>query len=463
MWGPDRVDAAYWTNFTPTAHPAEVTRTHEIIPDPAKARALLEYGFRPFGTMDYDPYVQPVDLRGPWEPTAADLSAEPILVDIQTGWRFLHHAKDNRLELDLKLSDNYLDAQELLLRASTHSSPFVFRKRDVCCREHLGVMRTYPLVSPLELDAGDVSELSELIEALQELFCTTCGAQRLWFRGQRNDFLVERSQEITSLVYGVPFQSSLHPSLGRYAKHHPGEMGYAFAKYGPNRRWIKPFLIWMMRANGHWFANEPECLKVLGEVLIDECDERFGQLLGQIQSSGFFYDDQHLRWPDQADDLRQWFFVFMKHFEFGVTLQQYGYCTSLLDVTEDVDVALYFTQSRMLSAKMCRMPPQKGRIIYVFAERDRADFFQHGVDLFWGTDGWSRTLPPRLSRQRAGFVAGSTNRTQNFYADMIIAIIRLDQQVPETTLTDEDLFPPPEEDLLYATLRESRPYLDGLY
>jgi hypothetical protein len=154
----------------------------------------------------------------------------------------------------------------------------------------------------------------------------------------------------------------------------------------------------------------------------------------------------------------------MKPHSFGVTLQQYGYDTSLLDVTEDMDIALYFTQSEMTDGRMRKHPPSpKGRVLYVFAEHPTGDFFRQGVDLFWGDTDWGRQLPPRLERQRAGFLMGSTCRTQNFYADSIIARIFLAGDAIQTSVVDADLFPGPETDLLYKTLLESRPILNGLY
>jgi hypothetical protein len=58
---------------------------------------------------------------------------------------------------------------------------------------------------------------------------------------------------------------------------------------------------------------------------------------------------------------------------------------------------------------------------------------------------------------------GSTCRIQNFYSNMIVARIYLDDGWIQSSLSDEDLFPDRNNDLLYSTLLDSRPPLEGLY
>lgn len=48
-------------------------------------------------------------------------------------------------------------------------------------------------------------------------------------------------------------------------------------------------------------------------------------------------------------------------------------------------------------------------------------------------------------------------------AGRVVARIYLDSDVIETSISDDELFPSPADDLLYKTLRESRPELVGLY
>lgn len=459
-----RDDASFWTNYSPVPHPAEIARMRELFPDAARAQALLDFGLRPFGLMDEDVYGQPEGMGGPWAPAPGDLSEKPLLVDLQTGWRF--RAAEDALQLDVQLSDNFMGTQILLARASAHGADFDFnfdvQRRPAC--HPMSDQNSFPLTQPLELCADDEASLRSHLDRLQGLFCGRVGVKRLWLRGQRQEYTLARSPDLTELLYTTSRQASLVPSLGRYAMNHPEKMRFGFAWAGPNHRWKKPFITWMARANRHWFEHEPRCLEVLTEVLRDGDDNKFRALLAQIQMSPLEVGNPpFLNWPDEVDDLRQSFFVLMKRFEFAVTLQQYGYVTSLLDVTTDLDTALYFSQASMIDGRMRVQAPRPGRVIYVLAESRRDNFFFHGKDLFWGSDGWVCTQPPRLERQSAGFIAGSTSRTQNFYSSMIVAKIWLGDESPTTRLSDEMLFPSLEDDLLFATLRESRPELEGLY
>lgn len=458
-------DLRNWTNYAPEPSPAEVERTIEIVGDPTRAGELLRFGFRPLSDLDAEPAAQPhSDLDKPFEVKAEHLSDEEILVDISTGYRFRHVPGQEGLVFDIGASNNYIDAQELLMMAAGRGTEFNFdtyTQRTFLAG--VGVLESkYP--RPLSFNVSTRGELEEVMERLKALFCDTCGTRRLWLRGQRQEYYLPRSEELCEAFYGTRRQPSLLPSAGRYAIQNPGEVNFGLAFAGPNHWWKKPFLIWMMRENGNWFERDRRALDLLSSVLCDGNDDRFVKVLMAMQlTSELVGLEENIQWPEEADDLRQWFFAYMKPHSFGITLQQYGYITTLLDLTEDLDVALYFSQAAMVGESVRKQPPAPGRLIYVFAERHSGYFFRHGKDLFWGDEDWVRRLPPRLERQKAGFLMGSTCRSQNFYNNMVVAHIHIEGDAVVTSLADEDLFPSPANDLLYRTLRESRPPLEGLY
>lgn len=465
-------DIRHWANYSPEPWPDEVERIVKIVGTAQQAEELLRFGFRPLGYLDENPTAQPYgDLNKPFKVTAAHLSDEEVLVDIFTGYRFRYLAEFSTPVFDLLGSNNYIDALELLMLASHRESPYHFETYKQLT--YLGGFPGQPKlfytneashVLPLTLHVSSRGQLEDVLNNLNALFCRTCPARRLWLRGQRQEYLIERSADLCRKLYGVSHQASLLPSAGRFAHENPEKMGFGLAFSGPNHHWKKPFLIWIMRENSEWFARDPRALEMLSRVLSDDDDMSFTKVLIALElNSRFAGLSEDIVWPDEADDLRQWFFAFMKPHSFGITLQQYGYVTSLLDLTEDLDVALYFSQSRMIDGRMRKQPPEDGRLIYVFAERRSGDFFRHGKDLFWGDNNWAKRLPPRLGSQRAGFLMGSTCRTQNFYNNMVVAKIYLQGGSIETSLEDDDLFPSPENDLLYRTLLESRPPLEGLY
>ncbi|MGN6819317.1 MAG: hypothetical protein ACTHJR_11675 [Sphingomonas sp.] len=461
MFGDTQDDPISWTNYSPSPHPAEVQRMAELVRDPIRATSLLAFGLRPFGTMDRDPYNQPKGLHGPWVPEYGDLNAEPMLVDTATGWRYRVAVGGAELVLDLPSSNNFMEAQELLAFASNKKGTLEQTPHFVPAVRG-GEEIDFPIVPPIELKADSRDELEKHIADLTDHFCSQLPVKRLWLRGQRREYPWVRDKALSHRLYGRSLPS-LTPSLERYAKSNPEKMNFGFAWVGPNHWWKKPFMIWLMLQNAHWFAHDERFLPLLNDILSDPNDERFAELMVKIQLSPVEVGDPpHLPWPDEVDDLRQWFFLSMKRRQFAITMQQYGYYTSLLDLTYDLDVALYFTQASMVDGKMRCAPPQAGRVIYVFAE-SRGDFYDHGAELFWGTDGWRCEQPPRLERQKAGFIKGATNRNQNFYGNMIVARITLGSTEPRTGLVDTDLFPLETNDLLYATLAASCPPLEGLY
>jgi hypothetical protein len=462
-------DIRTWINHTPEAWPAEVERVHEIIGNSDRAEELLEFGFRPLGYLDEDPTATSGhNLDKPFEVTPDHLSDEDVLVDIYTGYRFRFLSEAGDLVFDLTGSNNYFDGQELLMLAAHRQKEIELEgyKQRTCLS--LGSQEFYTAepnhFHPLTLHVRSQSEFDDALLKLKTLFCKIGGARRLWFRGQKSAYRLERSPTLTKQFYGAPNQDSLLPSAGRFARGNPQKLGFGLAFAGPNHGWKKPFLIWMMRENEHWFVRDTRALEKLDQVLVDEDDVSFTRVLMALQlNSELAGLSDDIVWPDEADDLQQWFFAFMKKDQFAITLQQYGYVTSLLDVTEDIDVALYFSQAEFAGGRIQKQPPEAGRLIYVFAERRSGDFFRHGKDLFWGEEDWVRRLPPRLARQKAGFIRGSTSRTQNFYNNMIVAKIYLECDTLTTSLKDEDLFPTTDDDLLYKTLREARPALTGLY
>ena len=393
------------------------------------------------------------------------------MIDIVTGYCLRFLPEEGGLVFDFHNSNNCMDASELLNLAAYRGKEFPFERVPTpffMGQGSVSYVNRPDWAVPLTFHAATRTELETILAQLNELFCVKCPrTTKLWLRGQRCEYAFERSEELCMKIYGVRQQASLLPSAGRHAFKHPEEMGFGISFSGPNHYWKKPFLIWLMRQNAHWFDSDRRALDVLTEVLKNDDDQAFANVLGAIQMGGFGPEFAKLgggvAWPDEADDLRQWFFAHMKPHSFGITLQQYGYITSLLDLTDDIDVAVYFSHAAMVDGKIKKGDPQKGRLIYVFAERRTGDFFRHGEQLFWGDDDWVKGIPPRLALQKAGFLMGSTCRAQNFYSNMIVARIFLDGDSIQSALQDEDLFPTSVNDLLYLTLLESQPPLEGLY
>lgn len=219
-------------------------------------------------------------------------------------------------------------------------------------------------------------------------------------------------------------------------------------------RWKKPFLIWVIRQNPKWLDHYPEFRNRLEQALRDDDDMAFSGLLAEM-----VFDP---RVPSEVDDLRQWFFAHYKYSAWVWVLQMYGYLASILDITSDVDTALFFTQAQMIDGRFEMPPPSPARVLYVFVEWDRSIAFRSIEHIDWGDSDGARQLPPRVDRQSAGCLVGSTWCRQNYYGHLVIARIRLTDDCV-TTKRVADVFPPPDQDLLLTTLLDARPRPEGLY
>lgn len=310
-----------------------------------------------------------------------------------------------------------------------------------------------------DYEVSSREQLDAVIAEISATFSSMPPFRRLWYRGQIREYPIERPAELLqALHFGStknPFPS-LVPSLGRFARANPGKIDFAYAAGGPNHWWKKPFLLWVIRQNSAWLDHYPEFRARLEASLRDPDDMLFARLLGEMMLDP--------RVPTEVDDLRQWFFAFYKYSGWIWVLQQYGYLASMLDITTDCETALFFTQARMEGNRFSLPPPEpKGRVIYVFVQWKNSEAFWDTERISWGDDDWARELPPRVVRQSAGCLSGSTWFRQNFYGHLIVARIRIKGADCRSKLTVEEVFPGPDDDLLLRTLLDSQPAPEGLY
>lgn len=315
------------------------------------------------------------------------------------------------------------------------------------------------LDSPIvDFEARSRSELVSIIEGVKQELSKGPYFRRLWLRGQREEYKLTRDGSVCAFLgFGATgeIQPSLLPSLGRYARDSANEIDYGWVMVGPNHWWKKPYLVWVIRCNPQWLDHYPEFTKRVENALRSDDDTEFAQILSDIQ-----FDEKV---PTEVDDLRQWFFAFFKYSSWIFVLQQYGYYSSMLDITTDLDVALYFSQSKMQDGAMTKVDPADGRVIYIFAEsKNQANYFS-ATEVAWGDEDWTNGLPPRVEKQVAGAIFGSSASAQNLYGHYVVARVFLHGSDCVSSISTSDLFPTEESDLLLRTLRDSRPVPERLY
>ena len=380
---------------------------------------------------------------------------------IRDKWSGMSYLPTEPLKVDLSSMDRH---EREIINAAT-------------ARFHLGMAagRPVPKFDPRDVIAGVPSLLSMPVVDFEASSKAECEAhlqlikealgpakrlKRLWLRGQAEDHApkIPQPAQVREWLYfgraGASFPS-LVPTLGRFALGKPGKIDSAHAARGPSHAWEKPFFMWVVRQNPQWLEGCPEFRDRLEASLRSEEELLFDELLREMK-----YDP---RVATEVDDLRQWFFAHYKYSAWVWVLQQYGCRASMLDVTWDLDSALFFTQGMMVDGRFALPPPQEGRVIYVFAEWRDSTVFWDVQRVDWGDADWAKHRPPRVQNQRAGCILGCTWFRQNFHGHMVIARIWIKGDQCVTTRTIKEVFPPPEKDLLQQTLMEVRPLPEGLY
>ncbi|MBL8350246.1 MAG: FRG domain-containing protein [Burkholderiaceae bacterium] len=131
-------------------------------------------------------------------------------------------------------------------------------------------------------------------------------------------------------------------------------------------------------------------------------------------------------------------------------LQHYNLPSSVLDLTNDLDVALFFARHTLAGGRYAKIDPQKNRpVLYMFILDRRVDRFMNSEQLA-ERHGMLRPL-----RQRCGLLAGASFVTRNDYARFIAVKFDLTGAIlDDPGVPAEHLFPGPMEDAFMAQLIE---------
>jgi hypothetical protein len=280
----------------------------------------------------------------------------------------------------------------------------------------------------------------------------------LWFRGQIQEYKVYRSNSVLSwLNYQIPTNGdiSLFSSLARAVKNNPEMKTREWASGGSHIHWKKAFFIWVLLRNPSWFSQIPGYEKKIYAALIDEDPRLFFEIQNEIQFNPLIYTE--------ADDFRQWFFVHYKYSALPLILQHYGMHTSTLDVTNNLQTALFFALHKFdqLKRRYLEKKDSKNSIIYLFININSEYLLTSSEITNLGPE--RLPIPERILRQNCGLLYGSGLYGWNLYANLIIGKFCLndfDHDFDENF--QEKLFPNDQEDDLYKILKDCRPSLPNL-
>jgi hypothetical protein len=284
---------------------------------------------------------------------------------------------------------------------------------------------------------------------------------RLWFRGQVSDYALPRSPRgpVGRWLGLSPEGSepSLMPSIARPG---PGgipedpEEAMIWASTS-DFIWRAPLISWLGEQPGY-APRDPEAQAIL-DRLTDDVRENIGEALYTIQ----FHPEL-----DDLDDLRQWWIEGIgRSTVVPLWMQHYGARTSVLDVTSDLDTALYFAHRVWNddAGAFVDAPAASGPCVFIFAERSQGSGDRYITD----TDALLRAdihfaPPPRIVQQSCGLLRGSNAHAQNRALDLALALLDLSEFTFDAIPDDEAMYPPPSDDAFFARLLRTNPAPPGL-
>lgn len=321
---------------------------------------------------------------------------------------------------------------------------------EITTLDYLGLQIDEVFSTPiLEYTVSTRNELNELILYITSRLSDSKFFRKLWFRGQRREYEHTITKSVINRI-GFPDEfskmPSLIPSAGRLSD---------IDEYNDTRKqiiyWNQAFKIWLLSQSD----GVPSDFKVDGAM--------YKEMLRSLEPTKMI---EFLR--NNPYDIDE--YVFEQHSEpmwsSVLSAQQYGACTSMLDITDDIDVALFFTQSYLNknTRKFELCEPNSSNVIYIMAETRGSGTINFSDKIFDGIhyDG-TFIVPPRISNQCCGLLKGADMLSKNTYAYRILVKIKMTGDGIKTTKTIDEMFPGMDVDSLYKTFSYAEPKLKGLY
>ena len=281
--------------------------------------------------------------------------------------------------------------------------------------------------------------LSDVVQAVDKLRSQT--HRRLLFRGQTAHYDLPRERPNPSLSVAGVGEPSFLPSLWRelwksnptsfrnFTSPREGEWQSVFSHRWPigeiHRRFAE------INAAGGWIHSHQDM-----EDSDDPLLKAYGRLQLDIAMGARF---------NLADTM-------------NTLLQHYGLLSPYLDLTDDLDVALFFATNRFVrdanGSRYEFVGGNSGRaLVYVFRE-DRTEMSTYGHERI------VELMKPLRPVRQSCVVCRSAPFALNLCGDFLTGVIELDFDVPVGRLKMADLFPNDDEDLFLAALKTCRPFAE---
>lgn len=172
------------------------------------------------------------------------------------------------------------------------------------------------------------------------------------------------------------------------------------------------------------------------EPLID-FTEYFKDSIWEDSNTPFYWahSDQNGKFIERHD-----YNPVFKALQTSLFLQHYGIPTNILDITSEVDIALFFAQNKIKNGVYKPTDTSNGAVIYIFILDPLTDRFINSVDLLQTFD------VQRPIRQKCGVIAGASYATQNYYSRFISIKLKLKKRIEYNPLYTPDYIMPKEDE-----------------
>ena len=299
----------------------------------------------------------------------------------------------------------------------------------------IGAMRVHALInskfdfSPIEIELSSREELLSYVNLLNEKLQKSNSRFQIWFRGQSSEYFMDKLD--TSLFEFCPWRSildvSLVPSLFRKSELIQNDLkGYATKLY--------EILNYEIGLSNHlnipkYEIRKSEVDEIKKFFLKSVWEDSNAPLSIKVVNSEFGTSEIHDYNP------------IYRGLQTSLFLQHYGIQTNILDITQDIDSAIFFAQHTLTCGKYIKQEEIDKSVIYLFLLDPKTDRFLDSTILLENF-GIQRPL-----RQKCGVLAGASYSNQNYYSKFVSIRFKLSKHIEmKSGVTKDYLFPPIEND-----------------
>jgi len=290
-------------------------------------------------------------------------------------------------------------------------------------RGHLGYYNALRgnYFEPIDVTLSSRAELDDLVAGIRDNLISR-PYFTLWFRGQVREFIT--SDLTADASRGIcPWRSYRDPSLTPSLCRRLVELWGSWYEYAAFLLEFGRYALFLEQA----LDIPPFDIR----SIVDSPQERLGsEFLGVGDKLEGVYD------TGVVHDYHPTYRGLQKLFFF----QHYGLPSSVLDITHDLDVALFFANHRVKDGRYISVGNDPARILYII-------ILHAGVDQFLDSRQISEHYEMlRPLRQKCGLISGASMINRNLYARFVSIRVHLDGDIEQAELDPSYLFPDPEED-----------------